>query len=396
MIQRPTALLLGIETPIGLAVIRDLGRHGVPVHGVGRTSRALGRASRYLTGFSLRGEGPLADWLPALVAETGAAAVFAIAEHDLLALADLRGAIPGCHVLTPAAEPLRRVLDKSETLSVAKRIGIEVPESLQPETPDVRPASFPVVLKWADPAAVAATLANHGLPVLKVEYCRDAAELGASLRRYETAGIYPLVQSYCAGFGLGQMLHMADGHATLRFQHERIHEWPPEGGVSTWCRAVPLDRHAAQMAQSEALLCALDWRGPAMVEYRYDPSRGSYKLMEINGRFWGSQPLAVQSGACFAWEAYRRAVLGDQSPAPLPSSGQEARFLVPDTRRLLRLMFQRGRIADPAFRATPWADAAKWLGGFFDPRVKGYLWDWRDPAPALLDMANMLLKFAAR
>lgn len=394
--SHPTALLLGVDTPIGLAVIRDLGRHGVPVHGVGRTPRALGRASRYISGFSVRGDGPLANWLPALVAEIGAAALFAIAEHDLMALAELRDALPGCHVLTPAAEPLRRVLDKSETLAVAQTIGIGVPESLQPETPDVWPASFPVVLKWADPAAVAAPLAVHGISLQKAEFCRDAAELAHALARYMPVGIYPLVQSYCPGHGLGQMLHMVGGRATLCFQHERIHEWPPEGGVSTWCRAVPLHEHAAQMEMSEALLRALDWQGPAMVEYRYDPSQAAYRLMEVNGRFWGSQPLAVHCGAYFAWEAYRRAVLGDDSPAPVSRDDREARFLVPDTRRLLRLIFNRHAVADPAFRATPWADAAKWLGGFVDPRVKGYLWDWRDPAPALADIANMALKLAGR
>ncbi len=395
-ISHPTALLLGVDTPIGLAVIRDLGRHGVPVHGIGRTRRAVGRASRYLSGFSLRGDGPLADWLPGLVAQTGAAAMFAIAEHDLVALADLRDACPGCHVLTPAAGPLRQVLDKSATLAVARRIGIDVPDSLQPSEPGVRPAAFPVVLKWADPAAAEVRLGQHGLTLLKAEFCRDAAELARALGRYAPAGIFPLVQSYCPGVGLGQMLHMADGRATLAFQHERIHEWPPEGGVSTWCRAVPPDRHAAQMAKSEALLRALDWQGPAMVEYRYDPVREAYKLMEVNGRFWGSQPLAVHSGAYFAWEAYRRAVLGDESPAPVPRAGGEARFLVPDTRRLLRLMFNRGSVVDPAFHATPWADAAKWLTGFVDPRVKGYVWDWRDPAPLLADIGNMALRIAGR
>ena len=392
----PTALILGVDTPIGLAVIRDLGRHGVPVHGIGRSGRALGRASRYLSGFSVRGAGPLADWVPARVAETGAVAVFAIAEHDLIALADLHGTISGCQVLTPAADPLQKVLDKSATLALARDIGIAVPDSLQPTSPDVQPAALPVVLKWADPARVVDRLANHGIALLKTEYCRTSADLQAVLRRYEPAGIYPLVQSYCPGVGLGQMLHMAGGKATLRFQHERIHEWPPEGGVSTWCRAVPLSQHAAQMDKSEALLRALDWQGPAMVEYRYDAREGTYRLMEINGRFWGSQPLAVHAGAYFAWEAYRRAVLGDPTEAVKPRGGVEARFLLPDTRRLLQLMFRRRMIADPNFRATPIADATNWLAGFFDPRVKGYLWDWRDPAPALADIVNMALKLAGR
>ena len=41
------AVVLGIDTPIGLAIVRNLGRHGVPVYGIARSSTALeiGRAS---------------------------------------------------------------------------------------------------------------------------------------------------------------------------------------------------------------------------------------------------------------------------------------------------------------------------------------------------------------
>ena len=36
-----------------------------------------------------------------------------------------------------------------------------------------------------------------------------------------------------------------------------------------------------------------------MVEYRHDPLSGQYWLMEVNGRFWGSLPLATAAGADF-------------------------------------------------------------------------------------------------
>ena len=55
-----------------------------------------------------------------------------------------------------------------------------------------------------------------------------------------------------------------------------------------------------------------------MVEYRHEPGSGRYWLMEVNGRFWGSQPLAWHCGAHFAWESYRRSVLGQGDAAPAP------------------------------------------------------------------------------
>jgi len=217
----------------------------------------------------------------------------------------------------------------------------------------------------------------------------------ALLDRYRTIGLWPMIQSYCPGHGLGQMLYMENGRATLRFQHRRIHEWPPEGGVSTFCTAEPLDLHAAQMAKSEALLASIDWDGPAMVEYRYDPQTGRYVLMEINGRFWGSMPLAHVCGADFAWEAYRRRVLGEGSEMPLPGSNIRARYMLPETRRLLRVLFDRDAIVDPYFKVRPLRDLTAYLLGFFDPRMRYFVFSLADPGPFFRDMQSGLIKIAS-
>jgi hypothetical protein len=98
-----------------------------------------------------------------------------------------------------------------------------------------------------------------------------------------------------------------------------------------------------------------------MVEYRYDAGSGRYLLMEVNGHLWGSLPLASACGAEFAWEAYRRQMLGHTAPAPPPRAGLHARDTVKETRRLLRLFRQRGRSNDPCFRPTPWRDLGRYI-----------------------------------
>src|SRR4029450_7773040 len=45
---RPRAIVLGVEHPRGVAVVRSLGRRGIPVVGVERDPYARGRGSRYL------------------------------------------------------------------------------------------------------------------------------------------------------------------------------------------------------------------------------------------------------------------------------------------------------------------------------------------------------------
>lgn len=401
MSDLPGAIVLGLDNAIALTVVRDLGEQGVPVHGVSRNADALAASSRHLRSLTRRPEGPPETWLPALIARTGAGAVLALSETDLLALSLLPARIGDCVLLAPSRERLLRVIDKMQTLEVAATLGLHVPETWQPlagEDFGARAAAlpYPLVAKWANPPEVAPLLEQAGLAWIKTDYVHDAAQLLALLDRYAPIGRWPLIQRYCPGVGLGQMFHMEAGLATLRFQHRRLHEWPPEGGISTLCRAEPGMAHAAQMALSEALLRALDWEGPAMVEYRHDTASGRYWLMEVNGRYWGSLPLARHCGARFAWEAYRRAVLGDKTPAAAPRDDLRARYMVPETKRLGRILFQPGRIGDPFFRRRPIADLIGYVAGFLDPRARYYVFSGSDPRPFLNDMTQIFRKVLRR
>jgi predicted ATP-grasp superfamily ATP-dependent carboligase len=250
----------------------------------------------------------------------GARFVTAVSMRDCLWLRDAAdaGQLPGLKPLLASADKLRLVNDKAAIAAIAERIGIETPRTWEPgvadlsgELPDL---AYPAVLKWRDPETAAAPLAAAGLELLKTEYAHGPAELRAALERYRPAGILPMVQAYAPGRGLGQMFVMKDGAAVLRFQHRRLHEWPPEGGVSTLCESVAADAHPELMARSEALLREIGWEGPAMVEYRHDEATGRSVLMEINGRFWGSLPLAAAAGAPFALATY--CALGLTAPSP--------------------------------------------------------------------------------
>jgi len=385
MTSLPPVLLLGIDTPIGLCVMRELGRHGVPVLGIGKSAQCIGAASRYCTKLHVRGNGPLKDWLPELAERSGAAALMAISEGDLIELADMPEQLGPCRVLTPRKAMLDLVIDKERTLAIAREMGIETPINYT-GTPD----RWPVVVKWSDPMLVQPKLEAAGIPFLKAEIVANAAELETALARYATLGMAPMVQSYASGRGLGRMFYRHKGETTLFFQHERLHEWPPEGGVSTLCQSLPATLHQQRRARSEALLEKIGWEGPAMVEYRYDPVTSEFVLMEIKGRFWGSLPLASAAGAEFGWEHYRRHVLGETSEAPARHSGVRARYMIPETRRLLNLFVSRATYVDPHARLRRWQSLWRWLSGFFDPKMRYYVFATDDPGPFLRDMANII------
>lgn len=391
----PSVALLTTDSPIGLTIMRELGRRGVPVVAIGKTARSLGRHSRFAAKFAERPEGPIADWLDPLAKQYGFAHLMAVSEGDLLQLADIRQAgTSQVQLAVPGPVQLRTVLDKEAVSSVAARIGIAVPESWSPISSDpanIEGLRFPVAIKWPDPNAIIPLLDTAGIEFVKVEYADNAGELAIALRRYDAISAYPMVQEYCRGYGLGQMLHMHRGAASLRFQHKRLREWPLTGGVSSYCAALPVDAHSELMEQSEALLRELDWDGPAMVEYKFDPNTGRAMLMEINGRFWGSQPLASACGAEFGWETYRRAVLGaEDTPSDDDWKMRRARYAAPEIKNVLDVV-RSGR--------SLW-EKTKFIGGFladfFDARTRYYVWSVADPKPFLYEIRNSLSRFGQK
>jgi hypothetical protein len=66
--------------------------------------------------------------------------------------------------------------------------------------------------------------------------------------------------------------------------------------------------------------------------------------------------------------------------------------MIPETRRLLRVLLSRSAIADPMFRPRPLADLASYALGFVDPRTRYYVMTLRDPAPFLRDIFNVVRK----
>jgi hypothetical protein len=139
------------------------------------------------------------------------------------------------------------------------------------------------------------------------------------------------------------------------------------------------------MEKSEALLRAIGWEGPAMVEYRHDPATGRYRLMEINGRFWGSIPLAYHCRAHFAWEQVRCFGLGQESDQTArPFIRRRARFVIPDAKHLVAVLRDK---SIPTFRRLGFA--ARFFADFLDPRVRYYVWSWCDPIPMLGDLAGV-------
>jgi predicted ATP-grasp superfamily ATP-dependent carboligase len=400
---KKTIIVIGTDSPIGLSIIRELGRHGLYVHGIGTTVDSIGRRSKYCSTFSLRpSQQPIRNWIHEEINKVYADAVLAYSEDDLIELSELPSQIGNCKILTPRTGPLRKVLDKQLTLSLAEGLGITIPKTFKPtkttNAADILNAiqRFPLVAKWADTSNIIPLLKKHGIKFHKTEFILNEEELLTHLEKYAVLGQYPILQEYAIGVGIGQMLHMQNGRPTLFFQHRRVNEWPPEGGVSTICKSIDVTEHTEQAKKSTELLRALNWEGVAMVEYRYNFRTDQFTLMEVNGRFWGGLPLATQANAHFAWEIVRLNLNLPQTPMAPISSNLSARYIIPDARRLLRLIFQSHLVKDPNFKFSIGTEAFNFFISFINPSMRYYVLDVRDPLPWAQDMLNVAVKITKR
>ena len=397
---RCPCIVLGLETQIGLAIVRELGRAGVPVVGIAQSPDAIGLKSRYLK----RGVVTNQPRSPQLIAqikvlgeELGPCVLITVSEANLLWLTAHREEFGNVKPILPPPSALDIVLDKQQTLQMAKALGIAVPETFEPASMDeaqelANHFLFPAVLKWKDPNTAIKKLGPLGIDFVKAEYAYSPDEFLSIAHRYEAAGIWPLVQTYCPGVGLGQFFYMHKGRAVRRFQHLRIAEWPPEGGFSSVCDAVPLTEHRELQEQSIALLQAIGWEGIAMVEYRLDKTTGRAVLMEINGRYWGSYPLAMHAGAAFALIAYSLESGLGMPTLPAARENLRCRMVVTEIKRLGLLIFSPQRIADRTFRNNRLGELGRFVADFFRPKVCYYVWSPSDTQPFVADVKNTVRK----
>ena len=283
----------------------------------------------------------------------------------------------------PQFETVQHAHDKGALMALAQEKGIPVPKTVVVHDPAgleaaVSRVGLPAVLK----APVSRfTLGGQWREGAAVHYVDTAAELDKAFRAIGEAAPCLLVQERIPGDGRGIFVLMNHGRLRAAFAHRRIREKPPSGGVSVLSESVGLDSQLLEY--SERILEALKWHGVAMVEFKRDSRDGVSKLLEINGRFWGSLQLAVDAGVDFPYLLYRLAIDGDIEPVFTYQVGVRLRWWLGDLDWLL-LRLRDGGSATRRLQAIP---------EFLRPTgrmARAEVFRRDDPAPALSELSQYL------
>jgi predicted ATP-grasp superfamily ATP-dependent carboligase len=386
-----------------LAFIRSLGRRGDHVVAADATTPSAGQRSRFAAGrvrYPASSIDPVAtgDALVRAAHDHRIELIVPITDDVILALRDRLAELPaGCQVAMPDPAAARTANDKRATVDLAVSLGIPVPESVTGESPDaIRAAAnrlgYPVVIK---PLSSRIRGDTGGVRQYAVTYALDPAGLERSLAGLADVGA--LVQRFWPGEGQGVELLLDHGRPVAAFQHRRLREVPVTGGASSLRESMPLDPtlfdHAAR------LLGALSFHGLAMVEFRVGPDGPA--LMEINGRVWGSIPLAVAAGMDFPArlvDLYARDAVSDHAaPAAVATeyaTGVRARNLELDLvwmASVLRGSRRSSIVAWPSRRAVLGA-----IADLVDPGIRDDILAWSDPAPGAAELVRVAGKLGAK
>ena len=374
----------------GLAVVRSLGRAGVKIacSDAGEFSAAL--HSKYC---GRRFPTPSPDSEP--VGFTDAVAeelskvtydvLMPLTDRSLILLSEARRKLGPVKLPLPDHETVLAAQDKSRMLRLAQGLGIGTPKTFFPmdrreATEIAKDLTYPVVVK----CRVSRVWRGGRIRFGTTEYAEDAQSLPRIYGRLEEAVDRPMIQEYVPGRGLGVFALMNKGKPRAVFMHERIREYPPSGGISVLAKSV---RDDDLMEQGLRLLRELKWHGVAMVEFKVADD-GKAKLMEVNGRFWGSLQLAVDAGVDFPLLLFRMAKDGDVEEVREYKVGVKHRWLIPHDVLALLAVLAANKV--PGVRYPSWVQAVLDFMNFFgaDVRYDIYL---DDPLPEILNAVRLPL-----
>lgn len=287
--------------------------------------------------------------------------VFGAGEAEVMALSCRRQEVAA---VVPYADHgvVQRALDKADLEAVAVEAGFALPPGLALDA--IRDPSAPVVVKARRHAAPE----RRGAPPrIDTNVVLGAAAARRRVAEIEADGADPIVQPFLAG-DLVAYAAVADRTSRIVVDSMQVAEqiWPRHAGAS--CRARTVDVDEAIAAAAQRLFTALGWLGLAELQFIV-PADGTPRLIDFNGRFYGSLALAVAAGANLP-AAWASLATGRESSPARAQPGVRYQWLEAD----LRLA-----VSEPAGRRATAVGAAL----AFAPSAHHSLLDVRDPGPAL-------------
>ncbi len=300
--KQSSVLVLGEDTRSFLSVIRSLGEAGYRVHVVCYDRKSAALESKYIEAryYYNYQSCTQEEWLNnvvKLIEWYQYDLIFPCDERAIYPLWSARHRLPD-HTQLAIANPkgLDVLFDKWKTKQVA--ISCQVPVA-KGEIVDLIKTSYADLYQQFGPGFVIKPLQSFEETNLSQRQKVTIVHCEQDYERYceQSLAEQPyLIEAFFAGKGEGVSVFSVDGQVHAAFAHKRVAE-PNSGGGSSYRISIKLDE--ALLKATQDICHATNYTGVAMFEFRRNQDDGSWILVEVNARFWGSLPLAVFAGVNF-------------------------------------------------------------------------------------------------
>ena len=218
-------------------------------------------------------------------------------DYTTFALAQIQDELPASvGIPVPSLEANAICMDKHSTTEFANRLGLPVPDSHCPQDSEeleriAETLAYPCVIK-----------PRKGAGAVGMNVVSSKQELLATYAALPTVAdevfdfSRPLIQEFIQGHVHEVCALFNRGQPRAVLTQIRLLQYPDGGGVGIYNETTD-EGDLKEMAIH--LLRALEWHGPAQVEFLRDAKTGHPYLLEVNGRFWGSLDLSVAAGMDF-------------------------------------------------------------------------------------------------
>src|SRR4030067_2030196 len=334
-----------------LAVVRSLGRKGIPVTVGERTFLNTSFLSKYCARRLIypsprRSPDQFVEFLLTEIKKNHYDCLFPMEEETLLLLVKYHSEISRyTYLLTPDLKKIEFVRDKRNLMQFAEKIGIPAPRTFYAPPSPTFPlegggegggAPFLIQGKGRDrlnfsldsiplPAVIKPRISSGSFGIV---YVKKREDLIPSYQSVHQRFPFPLIQEWIPDgggtYGLSALFDEAS-NIKAAFVHKKLRMYPVQGGPSTLREGV---EHPQIMELGLSLLKSLNWVGVGMVEFKVDSRDGVPKLMEVNPRFWGSLQLAIVSGVDFPYLILRMAKGESFEPVLRYKVGKRRRWLL--------------------------------------------------------------------
>jgi predicted ATP-grasp superfamily ATP-dependent carboligase len=320
---RTPVLVLGGKNATTLAVIRALGRKGIPLTVVGAERSFVSRSRWYRAAEGASNAEPTAAWLQAYLgrAPSGRMAVIPCGDAWVSALAELEPGLADRFPVSLAPRPtLDVVLDKGRFAEAMARFGIPHPRTTPIDSADDLTA-FPdsaFASLFLKPRVSWEFQRRYGV---KGFLCATRAEAIERVQEARRAGLALVLQELIPGPTTAHYFleGFMDRHGTISvcIASQRLRMHPPQLADGCFGMSITPQTIGAAVETLTLMLRRLHYRGVFAVEFKLDARDHLFKIIELNPRVWAYVSFATACGADVVEMAYRDAL--DLPVAPVPS-----------------------------------------------------------------------------